>query len=227
MKLLIANSKGGVSKTTIATNLAVWIATQLGEKVAIVDLDHNRNSYKWWLYRTQATLLESTAEIKAFDLHKNTSIKDDLAKLEEEYGNVIIDSAGYDSNIFRESLIFCDSILLPTRPNQADIESTGEIMEVIEEANEIRASLDFDPVFPYVYLTQVPTNSRITVDEDARKTLEEVRHFATVIDSANYNRIAYSHTYKMGLGVMEMSLAANKAKEEVTLLANQLFNLEQ
>lgn len=146
------------------------------------------------------------------------------SKIESETPNVILDCGGYDSSGFREALLCSDAILIPTRPNQADVESTGEILELIEEANNIRVNeRDLDPLHVYIYITQVPTNARITALDDARNAFKEVEDFAKVLDSVNYDRIAYSRAYGMGLGVIELNIGASKAAEEVNALAEELF----
>lgn len=225
MIILIANSKGGVGKTTTATNLTVHIAMQ-GENVALVDLDHNKNSVKWGIYReSQKEGILSKGSITTFDLFGKSDIGKTIKDIEEQHNNVVIDSGGYDSSGFREALLCSDAILIPTRPNQADVESTGEVLELIEEANTIRTNdLELDPIKVFIYITQVPTNIKITALDDAKTAFKQVESFATVLDSVNYDRIAYSRAYGMGLSVLELNLSATKASEEVNSLAKELFS---
>lgn len=227
MKLLIANSKGGVGKTTTATNLTAYILNT-GENVGLADIDHNKNSVKWGNYReSQTDQITAKGTLKIFDLFGKSEISKSIQEIENELSNVVIDSGGYDSTGFREALLCADAIIVPTRPNQADVESTGEVLELIEEANTIRVNeLELDPLKVYIYITQVPTNTKITALDDARKAFAQVEDFATVLKSVNYDRIAYSRAYGMGLSVIELTMGASKAAEEVNALAQELFNGE-
>ena len=46
MNILLAQTKGGVGKTTLATHLAIYLHDQ-GKKVALLDSDVAASSYAW------------------------------------------------------------------------------------------------------------------------------------------------------------------------------------
>lgn len=47
IKVLVTNQKGGVGKSTIATNLAAYLAIQINAQVNLIDFDKQSSSSKW------------------------------------------------------------------------------------------------------------------------------------------------------------------------------------
>ena len=54
MNILIASAKGGVGKSTLATNLAVYLAHE-GEDVMLLDADLQATSKRWADRRNERT----------------------------------------------------------------------------------------------------------------------------------------------------------------------------
>ena len=109
--ILIANSKGGSGKTTIATNLAGYFAS-LGKHVMLSDLDRQQSSAQW-LKRRPVELPEIHAYIA-----------------DPEW--IITDSpAGIRSNKLSDAVKRADCIIVPVQPSAFDIGATSDFLDLL------------------------------------------------------------------------------------------------
>ena len=228
MILLLANAKGGVGKTATATNLVTWLVHNKKVDVALIDLDTNKNSRNWGVYREQnkASLPDGLNQIHVEYLAETPNAYDRIVELNKNYQYVILDMGGHDSNVFRQCLLGTDEILIPLRPNQGDIDVTSDVLEVIEQANEIRSGeLEIDPIMPFIYFTQVNSNPRVPALRQAVADFKAASGDAwmTIDSTASYSRQAYSTAYGAGLGVIELKIGASKAANDVNELAEIIF----
>src|ERR1700719_1941931 len=85
MIIVVANSKGGVGKSTIAVHLAAWLHEQ-GHQVTLADCDTQHSSSEW--------SRESVPEIKTVCLGSPDHILDELPTLAREADYVVADGPG-------------------------------------------------------------------------------------------------------------------------------------
>lgn len=124
--ILIANSKGGSGKTTLATNLAGYFATR-GRRVLLADLDRQQSALEWLKRRPYKLPL-----IRGIDGRK------------EEFDDpgvewTIVDSpAGMHGDKLSEVVKRADWILVPMQPSAFDIGATRDFLEVLREEKTVR-----------------------------------------------------------------------------------------
>src|SRR5882757_4559727 len=82
MIIVVANSKGGVGKTTIAVHLAAWLHEQ-GHRVTLADCDTQHSSSDW--------LQEAVPEIKTARLGSPDQILDELPSIARDCDYVVAD----------------------------------------------------------------------------------------------------------------------------------------
>jgi chromosome partitioning protein len=80
MIIVIANSKGGVGKSTLAVHLAAWLHEQ-GHEVMLADCDSQHSSSEW--------LHEAVPSIKTVRLSNTEQILDELPQLGRKVDYVI------------------------------------------------------------------------------------------------------------------------------------------
>lgn len=123
--ILIANSKGGCGKTTIATNLAGYLAS-IGEKVAIADLDRQQSSAQW--LNSRPTFMPA---IHSYSVQK----KQYLPKLDW----IITDSpAGFRDEKMSDAVKEADCVIVPIQPSTFDISATSDFLEILEREKAVR-----------------------------------------------------------------------------------------
>jgi len=126
--ILVANPKGGSGKTTLATNIAGWLAGKR-QRVGLLDADPQSSSTQWLARRPQ--LFPSIAGFRA-----------DAGKKEmKEVGIdwLVVDSAaGTRGDALRDAVRRADAMIVPVSPSSFDMAATEHFLEAVSEHKSIR-----------------------------------------------------------------------------------------
>ncbi|EKF74759.1 Cobyrinic acid ac-diamide synthase [Alcanivorax hongdengensis A-11-3] len=126
MVILVANSKGGCGKTTIATNLACYYAA-LGRPVTLLDLDPQQSALQW-------LKLRPNDDIHGLSWPNGEPLS--LGRLQQRLDHagelVIIDSpAGLDTHQLDHLLRLSQIVLVPVLPSPIDIRATTRFLQSV------------------------------------------------------------------------------------------------
>ena len=114
--ILVASSKGGAGKTTLATNLAAHFALD-GKRTVLVDADPQHSSTRWAERRAE---LESA--VLPIDGSKKRAWR---AWLPDDAERVVIDApSGSMADDLDHFIEHVDAIVVPVLPSALDIEAT-------------------------------------------------------------------------------------------------------
>lgn len=210
MIILVGSQKGGVGKSTIATNLAVELA-YLGHDVCLVDADSQRSAAKWHADRVDQGVSPQIACVE-----KLGNIHSTLVDLDTRYDVVIVDVAGKDSKEMRTGMVAADMLLTVARPSQFDLDTFDHLNEVIEQALDLNPDLDVRGL-----LTQASSNRKVTESDDAGEYLRDfplIKPLRTIVRE----RKAYRDVIPEGLGVVEWTNGA--ARAEIRALAAEVMS---
>lgn len=117
--IVIANPKGGVGKSTLATNLAGYLAKQ-GHGVMLGDADVQQSSRSWLAVRP-ATL----PPIKAWEIGDGH-----VARPPKGTTHIVLDTpAGLDSAHLDEVLRIADKVIVPLQASMFDILATQTFLQ--------------------------------------------------------------------------------------------------
>lgn len=125
--ILIANPKGGSGKTTLATNLAGWLAGKR-QAVAIADLDPQQSAADWLTRRPPLF-----PPIGRYDLASRRSTLD--APLQW----LVLDSpSGLYGDPLREMMRHLHMVLVPISPSVFDMAASARLFEAIADLRSVR-----------------------------------------------------------------------------------------
>lgn len=125
---LIANPKGGVGKSTLATNLAGYLAKR-GHNIMLGDIDRQQSSREWLKLRSPALPAIGTWEID----------EDKPARPPKGTTHAVLDTpAGLHGKRLSQALKLVDRVIVPLQPSMFDILATRQFLEALAEEKEIR-----------------------------------------------------------------------------------------
>lgn len=136
MILALANTKGGVGKSTIAINIAIARA-RAGHDVLLVDGDEQRSALDFTELREQ---LVGKAGYTAVALH-GAALRTQIRQLAPKYTDIVIDVGGRDTGSLRAALTVANAVLIPVQPRTFDIWAVSQVAEIVREAREINEAL--------------------------------------------------------------------------------------
>lgn len=217
--ITIGSIKGGVGKTTVATNFAVLCAHQPSSvapwgDVLLVDADWQENASDFSELR--ASNNEGDAGYTCIRL-QGMQVKTQVRKLREKYPIILIDAGGRDSVSQRAAISVSDFLLVPFLPRTFDLWTAAPLLEVIDDTLPANESLR-----TFFFLNRGdPFGSDM---DDAYTYLREATEGRTdtkVLHDSLGNRKAFAVAAARGLAVTELKPKEDKSENEMlTLFAN-------
>jgi chromosome partitioning protein len=133
-RILIASSKGGCGKTTLATNLAVAFACT-GRRVVIVDCDRQQSSLDWFRARGSGG-----AVVRVLPGGEGGAIASGWSlRVPPDTDVLLVDTpAGLRSVQLAEVLRRCDSVVVPVLPSAIDLRATAGFLAELRAMPEVR-----------------------------------------------------------------------------------------
>ena len=210
MIVLLGGEKGGTGKSTLATNLCVWLAHQKHD-VLLLDADRQSTSANWASARAED---ESLPVVHCVQNYGN--LVPALKDLESRYEHIVVDAGGRDSEELRSALVACDRLFVPLRASQSDLWTVEHMAELVRLAKSLNPYLE-----AFSVLSMAATNPRIRESEEAAQMLADY-DILPLVSRAIHDRKAYRDAMCEGKGVVEKNDA--KAKAEFEQFAMEVIN---
>jgi chromosome partitioning protein len=202
--LVIASQKGGVAKTTMATELA-FAASRAGLAVAVIDTDPQATSCFWGDARGQGDIAISPVFPALLEsrLKALATTGCDLA---------IIDTPAVSKDTASAAIRQADFVLVPTKPSAFDLKS---MLETIEQAISLNK--------PYaIVLTMCPPQHGPEVNTTIER-MATLHHEICPVLMHHY--VAYPRAQKHGLTAQELDPDGKAASEMQQLYTYTLKHL--
>ena len=208
MIISLMNLKGGVGKTTLATNLAIAFAHK-GYNVCIVDTDKQQQSaIKWSSQRD-----DHMKHIPVFTVGERLSRETQAHA--QNYDIVILDGTPQLSELADATILASDIILIPISPSGYDFWSFENFLKrFLQIKNAVKENVE-----AFIVLNRY--NEKTNIAKDLRNALADFD--LPTLKSTISERVSFQETTVQGVGVFEYK--DKKAKEEIQRLAEEIEDI--
>jgi chromosome partitioning protein len=206
MIIVIANSKGGVGKSTIAVHLAAWLHEK-GHRVTLADCDTQHSSSEW--------LHEAVPEIKTVRLTSSDQIMEDLPEIAKGVDFVIADGPGSNTDTSRTLLLCADLAIVPCKASMLEVRALKQATLALQHAHRVRRGRP--PAI--IVLSMVGRRYRLT--KDMRNAASGLR--LPVAKIALTLRQIYADAPGQGVVVWQLGARAREAARQIRSLFREIL----
>lgn len=206
MIIVVANSKGGVGKSTLAVHLTGWLHRR-GFRVTLADCDAQRSSSEW--------LGEADPGVRTVRLTGADDILNQLPALRAEADFVVADGPGSNAETSRALLLRADLALVPCKASMLEVRALAQATDVLRQARDIRGGMPE----ARIVLSMVGKTYRLTQDmKEAAGALD----IPLAVASLTLRQV-YADAPGQGAFVWSLGARGREAAAEVETLFRELF----
>ena len=209
MLTVVGNLKGGTGKSTVAFNLAVWLA-------------HDKNGVMAFDLDPQCTLVdvcdvrledgyEPTFEVSTSLVELEARVCDSRASDSSKTEPIIVDMSVANMPAMQKAISLADRILIPVQPSQADIWSTQRFLKIVRD----NINQDNKPEV-LGFINRADTHIGVRETDEAESALKMLPGL-TPLNIRLYQRMAFRRSFSEGLSVFELDPMGKASKEMQTL----------
>ncbi|MFT3786020.1 MAG: ParA family protein [Tepidisphaeraceae bacterium] len=147
----VANTKGGVGKSTVSVHLAAWLS-EFGHRVLLADCDIQQSSSAW--------IREAVPSVTAIRYKDPDLMIDELKILSHEFDYIVADAPGGNIETSRGLLLRADLAIVPCKASMLEVRALAEATRVLRVAQDVRGGKP-DAV---IVLSMVRQRYRLTDD---------------------------------------------------------------
>ncbi len=204
MLTVVGNLKGGTGKSTVAFNLAVWLA-------------HDKAGVKAFDLDPQCTLVD-VSEVRiedgydpSFEVSTDLGELETLAKDKKNKQPIIVDMSATNMFAMEKAISLADRVLIPIQPSQADIWSTQRFLKIVNN------NIDKKKTEVLGFLNRADTHIGVRETDEAEQALQMMQGIKP-LGIRLHQRTAYRRSFSEGLAVFELD-PMGKASKEMKQLA--------
>ena len=210
MIIVLAQTKGGVGKTTLAVNLAVE-RSRAGRDLLLVDADEQATASDFTVLRTENLGRPGYTAIQL----SGSAVRTQIVEMREKYQEIVIDAGGRDTSGLRAALTVADVAVIPFQPRSFDIWTLDTMADLIKEARIYNPRLRAVAVLNFAD-AQGSDNEAAA---EAIKGKPEIIYLNAPIG----RRKAFPNAAADGMGIGELKRVDPKAIAEMAALSQALF----
>ena len=136
MIFAVANTKGGVGKTTTAIHLATMLARNFN--TLLIDGDPQASAASWAAWRRDSTFSPSPTTTRLY----GKAVLAEGKALAGGFAHTVVDAGGRDSAALRSALVLSQRAIIPVGASNLDAAAMTDLLEIVDLAKNYNPDLD-------------------------------------------------------------------------------------